>query len=61
MTTKKTAKKTAAKAAAPKTVTVQVVGMSVGEDGGTFHKGDTFETSAERAAALGPLVRVVGA
>lgn len=40
------------------TVTVRVVGQAVGE-GKVYHKGETFETTPDRAAALGSLVEVV--
>lgn len=42
-------------------VTVRVTGQPVGEDHGNYAKGETFETTAERAEALGPLVEIVDA
>lgn len=41
--------------------TVRVVGQPVCEDGVHYTKGVTFETTAERAAALGDLVEIVTA
>jgi len=38
------------------TVKVRVVKQPIGEDGKHYAKGETFETTPERAAALGPLV-----
>ncbi len=48
-----------APADAPKLVTVAVTGQPVCEDGNHYAKGETFETTAERAAALGDLVSTV--
>jgi hypothetical protein len=39
-------------------VTVRVTGQPVCEDNLHYAKGDTFETTAERAAALGELVEL---
>ncbi|WP_193214936.1 hypothetical protein [Luteolibacter marinus] len=41
------------------TVTVRVTGQPVGEDGAHYAKGETFQTTAERAAALGAYVEIV--
>ena len=38
------------------TVRVRVLGQSVGEAGGVWHRGDVFELGAGRRAALGDLV-----
>ena len=40
-------------------ITVRVLVNALGEDDTTYFKGDTFQTSAERAAALGDAVEVV--
>lgn len=40
----------------PALVTVTVTGQPVCEDGNHYAKGETFETTPERAAALGDLV-----
>lgn len=45
----------------PKLVLVKVTGQPVGEDHGTYSKGETFETTPERADALGSLVEIVSA
>ena len=52
-------KKTSASDEAPKLVTVRVLVGAVGEYEGTFEKGETFQTTAERAAALGDSVELV--
>ncbi len=49
----------APKVASPQPVRVKVVGQPVAEDCGRFEKGDEFETTPERAQALGGLVEVV--
>lgn len=49
----------AAKKAAKSKVTVKVLSAAVGEEDQTYVKGQTFETTAERAAALGDSVEVV--
>lgn len=49
----------AAKKAAKSKVKVKVLVGAVGEDGDTHLKGETFETTAERAAALGDSVELV--
>lgn len=46
-------------AAAPELVTVRVLVGAVGEPEGTFEKGQTFQTTAARAAALGDSVELV--
>lgn len=56
MSQKKTAAKKAAKPAEPKAVKVEAV-KPIAEAGGYYKKGDTFEVSAKRAKALGPLVK----
>ena len=43
----------------PSLVTVRVTGQAVGENDAHFTKGETFETTPERAAALGTLVEIV--
>jgi hypothetical protein len=43
---------------APSLVKVRVL-VSLGEDTGVYRKGDTFETTPERAAALGAHVELV--
>ena len=43
---------------APSTVTVKVLCAALAEDG-HHSQGETFTTTAERAAALGPLVQIV--
>lgn len=45
-------------ASTPATVTVKVKVSAVSEDG-IYLKGETFETTAERAAALGDSVEIV--
>lgn len=40
-------------------ILVRVVGQSVGEPGGPYHKGECFVTTPLRANALGPLVEIV--
>lgn len=45
----------------PALVTVKVTGQPVCEDGIHYAKGETFETTPERAAALGELVSIVEA
>lgn len=64
---KKATAKTAAVKPAPEAdknilaalITVRVVCAALGENGETHHKGDTFETTPERARALGDSVEVV--
>lgn len=51
--------KAAAKKAAVKKVKVRVLINSLGEDSATYAKGETFETTAERAEALGDSVEVL--
>jgi hypothetical protein len=43
----------------PELVTVRVIGQRVSEDGEGYAKGETFETTADRAAALAGLVEIV--
>jgi hypothetical protein len=43
----------------PKLVKVKVLCPALGEDAESYVKGDTFETTAQRAAALGDLVQVI--
>jgi hypothetical protein len=45
--------------AAPASVKVKVTGQAISEAGVSYSKGDTFETTAERAKALGEFVEVV--
>ena len=40
-------------------VTVRVLVGAVGENEGTFEKGETFQTTAKRAAELGDSVELV--
>lgn len=40
----------------PSMVKVRVLGQAVGEDGGPYTKGQTFEVTPERRKALGDLV-----
>lgn len=40
-------------------VTVRVLGQRISEDSTGYEKGETFQTTAERAAALGELVEIV--
>lgn len=40
----------------PATITVRVVGQAVGENNRAYLKGETFDTTPERRAALGALV-----
>ena len=40
-------------------VTVRVIGQRVSEDGNGYAKGETFQTTAERADALAGLVEIV--
>lgn len=42
-------------------VTVKVIGQPVHEDGESYPKGATFETTSERAEALAGLVEPTGA
>ena len=49
----------AAKKKAADSVTVKVLIASLGEDEVTYAKGETFETSAERAKALGDSVEII--
>jgi hypothetical protein len=42
-------------------VTVRVIGQRIAEDGVGYAKGETFETTAERADALAGLVEIVTA
>jgi hypothetical protein len=53
------AKKTETTQEAPALVTVRVTGQPVGEDGLHYTQGTTFETTPERAAALGELVEIL--
>lgn len=46
--------------AAKAKVTVKVTGQGISEAGVGYSKGDTFQTSPERAAALGEFVEIVG-
>jgi hypothetical protein len=43
------------------TVFVKVTGQPVGEDGNHYAKGEVFETTPERAEALGTLVEITTA
>lgn len=43
----------------PDLVTVRVLAAALGENGTTYLKGETFETTATRAAALGDSVEPV--
>lgn len=45
--------------AAPELVTVRVLVGAVGEPEGSFEKGQTFQTTAARAAELGDSVELV--
>jgi len=49
------------KTEAPALITVRVVSETLFENGERLAKGDTFETTPERAAALGDLVEIVTA
>ena len=49
------------KTEAPALITVRVVSDTLFENGERLAKGDTFETTPERAAALGDLVEIVTA
>ncbi len=55
----KTAEQNAADKAAAKLITVRVLVGAVGEPEGTFEKGQTFQTTATRAAELGDSVELV--
>jgi len=43
------------------TVTVRVTGQRICEEGVGYAKGETFETTPDRAEALGSLVEIVAA
>lgn len=55
MATKKKAPAPAAKTTAPETVTVTAL-CSLCEAGAVYKSGDSFQTTADRAAALGDVV-----
>ena len=42
----------------PELVTVRVLGQRINEDSVGYEKGETFQTTAERAAALAGLVEI---